>query len=284
MKRIATIQDLSGVGKCSLSIALPVISAMGIECAVLPTAVLSAHTAVEGFVSKGLTDLLAPFAAHWQQLGLQFDALYSGYLASPAQVAQVNEIFDTFSTENNLIFVDPVMADHGKLYAGFEEGFPQEMGKLCARADVITPNVTEACLLTGTPYRETHDETFIRMLLHKLLELGAHTAIITGVRYDPKSMGVAAMDASGSLSVHFTDYVPAVFHGIGDLFASTCVGALTLGYSPADAISLAADYVVRTICVTAANPDAPWYGVDFETTIPYLLSRLKNGSSREEAI
>ncbi len=281
MKRIASIQDLSGVGKCSLSIALPVISAMGIECAVLPTAVLSAHTAFEGFVTKGLTDQLAPFAAHWQKLGLRFDALYSGYLASPAQIAEVNEIFNAFSTENNLIFVDPVMADHGKLYAGFDETFPGEMGKLCARADVITPNVTEACLLTGTAYRENHDEGYIRTLLHKLLDLGAHTAIITGVRYDPESMGVAAMDADGSLSLHFTEYVPAVFHGTGDLFASACVGALTLGYRPADAICLAADYVVHTIRVTAENPSARWYGVDFEATIPYLLAQLGRSPTKE---
>ena len=182
MKRIATVQDLSCVGKCSLSIALPVLSAMGVECCVMPTAVLSAHTAFDGFVSRDLTDLLAPVSAHWQQLGLTFDALYTGYLASPAQVDFVEAFFDRFGGEHTLRFVDPVMADQGRLYAGFDDGFPEKMRRLCARADIITPNITEACLLTGTLYREQHDEDYVRALLEKLLAFGPRTVILTGVR------------------------------------------------------------------------------------------------------
>ena len=257
MKRIATVQDLSCVGKCSLSIALPVLSAMGVECCVMPTAILSAHTAFDGFVSRDLTDLLAPVSAHWQQLGLTFDALYTGYLASPAQVDFVEAFFDRFGGKHTLRFVDPVMADQGRLYAGFDDGFPEKMRLLCARADIITPNITEACLLTGTLYREQHDEDYVRALLEKLLAFGPRTVILTGVRPADGRMGVAAM----------------VFHGTGDLFASVCVGYLTLGRSTAEAIRRASEYVVRTLRVTAQNPDARWYGVDFETTLPLLWEK-----------
>lgn len=273
MKRIATVQDLSCVGKCSLSIALPVLSAMGVECCVMPTAVLSAHTAFDGFVSRDLTELLAPVSAHWQQLGLTFDALYTGYLASSAQVEFVEEFFDRFGGENTLRFVDPVMADQGRLYAGFDEDFPEQMRRLCTRADIITPNITEACLLTGLPYREEHEESYLRELLEKLLAVGPHTVILTGVRPVDGRMGVAAMDASGALSVHLTEYIPVVFHGSGDLFASACVGYLTLGKSTAEAIRRASEYVVQTLRVTAQNPDARWYGVDFETTLPLLWEK-----------
>lgn len=273
MKRIATVQDLSCVGKCSLSIALPVLSAMGVECCVIPTAVLSAHTAFDGFVSRDLTDLLAPVSAHWQTLGLTFDALYTGYLASPEQVEFVEDFFRRFGGENTLRFVDPVMADQGRLYAGFDDGFPEKMRRLCARADIITPNITEACLLTGLPYREQHSEAYLRTLLERLLAFGPRTVILTGVRPADGRMGVAAMDASGAMSVHLTQYIPAVFHGTGDLFASVCVGYLTLGRSTAEAIRRASDYVVQTLRVTSRNPDARWYGVDFETTLPLLWEK-----------
>ena len=185
MKRIATIQDLSCVGKCSLGIAMPILSAMGIECAALPTAVLSAHTAFDGFVCTDLTAQLAPIAAHWKALGLRFDALYTGYLASPAQVAFVEAFFDSFGRADTLVFVDPVMADQGRLYAGFDAGFPEKMRRLCARADIVTPNVTEACLLTGMEYRELHEESYLRELLEGLISFGPRTAIITAVSGTP---------------------------------------------------------------------------------------------------
>ena len=154
MKRIVTMQDLSCIGKCSLTVALPVLSAMGLECAVLPTAVLSAHTAFEGFRYEPLS--LTPVADHWQQLGLQFDMIYTGYLGGRAQVDQALDFFTRFPA---MRLVDPVMADHGALYAGLEPDFPAVLRTLCAQADLITPNITEACLLTGLEYRETHDDT-----------------------------------------------------------------------------------------------------------------------------
>lgn len=282
MKRVLSIQDLSCIGKCSLGIALPVLSAMGVECAALPTAVLSTHTAFDGFVSKDLTPLLASFAAHWKQLGIGFDTIYSGYLASDEQIGLVCELYRQFGAEQTLFFVDPVMADHGRLYAGFDADFPEKMRVLCAAADIITPNITEACLLTGTPYLEQYNESYIRLLLERLLDLGAKTAILTGIRLGSRQMGVAAMEHGGNYSVSLTEYIPSVFHGTGDLFASTCAGALTLGYSTASAIALATDYVVYTIRRTAADPDARWYGVNFEVTLPYLIEQLSLLPPQEE--
>lgn len=284
MKRIVSIQDLSCIGKCSQGIALPVLSAMGIECAALPTALLSAHTAFDGFVSRELTDTLAPITEHWNSMGIRFDAIYTGYLGSEEQIAPVEKLFDEFGTEDNLIFVDPVMADHGKLYSGFAPDFPEKMQVLCRRADIITPNVTEACLLTKTPYTDYQSKADIHALLEKLLFLGPAAAIITGIRPDDRHMGVATMRADGSVSLHETDYLPSVFYGTGDLFASTCVGALTLGMDAGDAIALAADYVMKTICVTAKDPDARWYGVNFEQTLPYLMARLGRLPEKEATI
>lgn len=274
MKRIVSIQDFSCVGKCSQSIALPVLSAMGLECAVLPTVLLSAHTAFDGFYSRELTDSIIPITDHWKKLGLRFDAIYTGYLGSEEQIALVERVIADFGADGALIFVDPVMADHGRLYAGFAPEFPERMKALCRHADVITPNVTEACLLTGETYRERHEEAFVRALLEDLLRLGAKTAIVTGIRTDETHMGVAAMDGAGRFSLHETDYIPSVFYGTGDLFASTCAGALTLGLPAQDAIALAADYVVKTIRATAGDPDARWYGVNFEQTLPYLMKRI----------
>ncbi|MBQ3356523.1 MAG: pyridoxamine kinase [Oscillospiraceae bacterium] len=272
MKRIVSIQDFSCIGKCSQSIALPVLSAMGLECAALPTVLLSAHTAFDGFYSRELTDSIEPITGHWKRLGVRFDTVYTGYLGSEAQVALVEQVIADFAAA--LVFVDPVMADHGKLYPGFAPDFPARMKELCRRADVITPNVTEACLLTGENYCERHGEGFVRALLEKLLLLGAKTAIVTGIRMDENHMGVAAMDAAGRFSLHNTEFIPSVFYGTGDLFASTCAGALTLGMPAPAAIALAADYVVKTIRVTAQDSDARWYGVNFEQTLPYLMARL----------
>lgn len=280
MKRIVSIQDFSCIGKCSQSIALPVLSAMGLECAALPTVLLSAHTAFDGFYSRELTDSLAPITAHWKKMGVRFDAIYTGYLGSEKQIAQVEAFIGDFGKDGNLVFVDPVMADHGKLYAGFLPSFPERMKALCRRADVITPNVTEACLLTGEPYCERHGEAFTRRLLEKLLLLGAKTAIVTGISVDEKHMGVAAMDKTGELCLQNSEHIPAVFYGTGDLFAATCVGALTLGLPAYEAIALAEDYVVHTIRVTAQAPDSRWYGVNFEQTLPYLMAKL--GDSKEE--
>lgn len=282
MKRIASIQDFSCLGKCSQTVALPVLSAMGLECAALPTALLSAHTAFDGFVSYDLTPQLSQLTAHWRQLELQFDAIYTGYLGAAEQIDVMLRFFDVFPAP--LHFVDPVMGDHGRLYAGFDDGFPKQLRRLCSRADVLTPNVTEACLLTETEYRALHSQDYLRTLLKELLALGAKNAVVTGIRLDERTTGVAAMQQDGALWLHTTEYLPSVFHGAGDLFAAVAVGALTLGQSLTEALTLAAEHTALTLRVTLADPDRRWYGVNFESTLPELMRRLSRPTQTEDEI
>lgn len=274
MKRIVSIQDISDIGRCSLTAALPVISAMGVECAVLPTAVLSAHSQFEGFTFRDLTDEMTAAAEHWKRLGLRFDAVYTGYLGSPRQVDVVRRFFDDFGKGAKII-VDPAMADFGQLYSGFDADFPREMARLCEGADIILPNITEACLLLGAEYREEYDREYIRSLLRGLAQLGASVCAITGVSFEEDKLGVVSYDsASGEYFSYFRERCPGVFHGTGDLFASTVAGAVLNGRSIPDALALAADYTLECIKYTLADKNANWYGVNFEQAIPYLIHRL----------
>ena len=198
MKRIASIQDISCLGRCSQTVALPVISAVGVECAIVPTAVLSTHTMFQGFTCKDLSDQIRPIADHWAAEGFRFDALYTGYLASSEQIADVCDFFRRFKTEDNLIFVDPAMADNGKLYPAFGPEFPAEMAKVVAMADITVPNLTEACLLTGTEYKAQFTEEEVKALLRKLCALGAKKAVLTAKRWkksaNSRSLGAAIYD------------------------------------------------------------------------------------------
>lgn len=275
MKRIASIQDFSCIGSCSQTIALPVLSAMGVECAALPTALLSAHTAFDGFVSLDLTPQLPAIMAHWRAMHLRFDAVYTGYLASAEQVGLVGALLDGMDERPALTLIDPVMGDNGALYAGFSDAFPQAMRALCGRADVLTPNVTEACLLTGTAYSPVQDAAQTRRLLERLLELGCRAAVLTGLRVDG-DMAVAALQRDGTGTLVRTSYIPEVFHGTGDLFASTCAGALVQGAPLERAVCLAADYVALTLRRTVQAPDRRWYGVNFQETLPELMARWQN--------
>jgi pyridoxine kinase len=277
MKRVISIQDLSCLGKCSQTVALPVLSAMGVECAVMPTALFSTHTAFPDFICRDLSDQMLPTAQHWKNLGMTFDAIYTGYLATPGQIDNACRVIDLFATGKNLIFVDPAMADDGKLYPSLHEAFPAAMARLCARADVIAPNMTEACLLTGTPYRTDFTEDEVRALLKKLTVLGAKRIVLTGVSFAPDKLGVMAYDAEtdGYFS-YFARRYPAAFHGTGDLFSSTCVGAMARGWSLEQALSLAVDFTVAAIEKTAKHKGSDWYGVEFEHAIPYLVHRLED--------
>lgn len=275
MKRIASIQDFSCIGSCSQTIALPVLSAMGVECAALPTALLSAHTAFDGFVSLDLTPQLPAIMAHWRAMHLRFDAVYTGYLASAEQVGLVGALLDGMDERPALTLIDPVMGDNGALYAGFSDAFPQAMRALCGRADVLTPNVTEACLLTGTAYSPVQDAAQTRRLLERLLELGCRAAVLTGLRVDG-DMAVAALQRDGTGTLVRTSYIPEVFHGTGDLLASTCAGALVQGAPLERAVRLAADYVALTLRRTVQAPDRRWYGVNFQETLPELMTRWQN--------
>lgn len=275
MKRIVSIQDVSCLGKCSLTVALPIISAMGVECSIVPTAVLSTHTMFSGFTCKDLTDQIEPIAAHWKESGLGFDAVYTGYLASAEQIDYVCAFFDAFRQEGGMVVVDPVMADNGKLYPAFGPDFPAQMARVCTKADLILPNLTEASLLTGLPYRTEQDEGYIKELLQALAALGPRYVALTGVSFEPDKLGVMYYDkVTGQYGSYFTQRLPASFHGTGDIFASTCVGGLTRGLPLGDALALAADYTVESIRLTLESPDANWYGVEFERAIPYLVQRM----------
>lgn len=275
MKRIVTLQDISCVGRCSTTVALPVISAMGVECGILPTAVLSTHTMFKTFTCKDLSDQISPIADAWEKEQVTFDGIYTGYLACAEQCDQVCEFFDRFSTGENLILVDPAMADNGQLYGAFDESFPAAMAKVCAKADIVLPNITEAALLTGMPYKTEYDESYIKELLEKLLELGCKTAALTGVSYEPGRLGVAYLDRDGNEFSYFTDKCEKSYHGTGDLYSSTVLGGLMRGLDLGESLALAADFVKACIEATMNSAEPRWYGVEFESQIPLLCDMLK---------
>ena len=272
MKRVLTVQDISCLGKCSLTIALPVLSVLGSETVILPTAVLSTHTMFKGFTCKDLSDQIEPIKQHWLKEGITFDAIYTGYLGSIAQIDQMKELFRAFRREGMFVFVDPVMADNGRLYAAFDMAYAEKNKELCAEADIIVPNITEAALMTGMDYRETYDESYILALLSGLRELGAKLSVITGVSLEKGKIGAMGIDReTGETWCYQNRRIDASYHGTGDLFASTFVGELLRGKDWKNAMRIAADYTAHTIEVTLKNPKEPWYGVDFETTLPDLL-------------
>ena len=273
MKRVLTIQDISCLGKCSLTIALPVISALGAETVILPTAVLSTHTMFRNFTCKDLSDQIEPIAAHWKSEGVAFDAIYTGYLGTAEQVDQIKELFRNFRGEDTVIIVDPVMAENGKLYPAFDMDYVKKNAELCAEADIIVPNITEASLMTGMEYREEYDESYVKELLARLNELGAGISVLTGVSLEKGKTGVMGYEReTGEYYIYQNRRIDAAYHGTGDLFSSTCVGQILRGLNWRDAMRIAADYTAHTIEVTLQNPDKPWYGVDFEATIPELLA------------
>lgn len=275
MKRILTIQDISCVGKCSLTVALPIISAMGVEASILPTAVLSTHTMFKNPTCKDLTDQVLPITEHWKRENVGFSAIYTGYLGSFEQIDLMKKVFDDFKTDENIIFVDPAMADNGKLYAAFDLKFAEYMATLCGKADIIVPNVTEACFMTGTEYRETYDERYVKKLLKDLSGLGARINLLTGVSFEPGKTGVMGYDAEEDSYYYYShERLPVSFHGTGDIFSSTCVGAMMNGLDWKKAIGVAADYTAECIRITLEDYDKPWYGVNFELAIPYLLKCL----------
>ena len=246
MKRILTIQDISCLGKCSLTVALPILSAMGIETVILPTAVLSTHTMFPDFTVKDLTDQLMPIVSHWKSQNVEFDAIYTGYLGSAEEIAITEKIFDLFSGATT--FIDPVMADNGKLYPAFDEKYAALNAGLCGRADIIVPNITEACFMTGMDYREEYDETYILELLDKLSHLGAKLVVVTGVSLSAGKTGVYGLDTeTGDYFIYQNDRVDASYHGTGDIFASVAVGGMIRGLSREKAFALAADYTADTI-------------------------------------
>ena len=275
MKRVLTIQDISCLGKCSITIALPLISAMGVETVILPTAVLSTHTMFQNFTVTDLTNALMPIVEHWKKEKVHFDAIYTGYLGSAEEIEIVKTIFRELKSDDTMIFIDPVMADHGKLYPAFDEAYAKLNATLCGEADIIVPNITEACFMTGMEYQETYDEAYILEMLEKLSALGARHSVLTGVSLSEGKTGVYGYDAKEKTHfIYQNDQVDARYHGTGDVFSSVSVGALMRSLPMKEAFAIAADYTAHTIRETLKNPEKPWYGVDFEATIPDLLNML----------
>ncbi len=271
--RILTIQDISCVGQCSLTVALPILSACGLETAILPSAVLSTHTGgFRGYTFRDLTEDMPAIAAHWRREEIGFSAVYTGYLGSSRQIDCVREIFDTLLVPGGLRIVDPAMADNGKLYPGFDAAYVEEMKRLAFCADVILPNITEAAFLTGTEYRAEYDEAYIDGLLAALKRNGARRVVLTGVGYEENSTGVVVYDGTQKQYYRHIRYARGS-HGTGDVYASAFVGALMRGRSDYEAAVIAADYTVRCIETTAALPDH-WYGVAFEPVLGELIARL----------
>ena len=276
MKRIVTVQDISCVGKCSLTVALPIISAFGVEAAILPTAVLSTHTAFKkGFTLHDLTGEITPITAHWKSEGIDFDAIYTGYLASFDQIDLVKKMATDFP--HALLFVDPAMGDNGKLYYGFDEDFAHKMAELCAVADIIVPNMTEASFMLDIPYvSEGYDEDYVKDVLRRLCGLGAKRAVLTGVSLQENMTGAMGYDSTtGEFFSYYHDRIPVSYHGTGDVFASALLSAYMNGKSLQDTIKTAVDFTVGCIRRAVAAGLDSRYGVIFEEELPNLIAAVR---------
>lgn len=275
-KRIAAIHDISGIGKCSLTAALPVISAAGIEAAALPTAVLSTHTGdIKGFTYRDLTSDIQPIAEHWKNLGIEFDGIYSGFLGSTEQVELVSDFIDTFASNETTVLIDPAMADGGKMYKTFRDGFCDEMKKLCRKADIIVPNITEGAFLTGTDYLEPpYNEEYITSLLNSLSELGVPMIVLTGVSFNNNETGCAVY-YSGKTEFFFTPCYPGLYYGTGDIFASALFGAYLRGKDIFKSASIALDFTCDAIKRTYDAGTDTRFGVNFEKGLGDYIRHLE---------
>ncbi len=273
-KRLLTIQDISCVGQCSLTVALPILSACGHETCILPSAVLSTHTGgFTGYTCRDLSGDMPAISAHWQREGIAFEAVYTGYLGSAEQVQSVLDVMDKNLALGGLRIVDPAMADNGVLYPAFDASYVEAMKALCATADYLLPNITEACLLTDTPYREICDEAFVGVLLDGLHALGAKNVILTGVGFHPAETGVMISE-SGVRSYYCHRRLSESCHGTGDVFASAFTGVLLAGLDPYTAAKIAADYTL--LCMENTRDDhTHTYGVKFEPLLHTLIDMLR---------
>lgn len=272
--RILTIQDISCLGQCSMTVALPILSACGQETCIIPSAVLSTHTG--GFQKPHIRDIsmdIPAIGAHWGREGVTFDAIYTGYLGTTEQIADVARVFDTLLKPGGRIIVDPAMADHGKLYSGFDMDYARAMGELCKKADVILPNLTESCLLTGMPFRESYDEAYIDAVLSKLHEMGMKTVVLTGVSFCPEETGVMLSDGTKRYYYRHKKRSRS-YHGTGDIYASAFVGSWLGGKTMEQAVTIAADYACECIAATISDENH-WYGTKFESVLYKLIEMLK---------
>lgn len=275
MKRIATIQDISCFGKCSITVSLPIISAMGVECAIVPTTVLSTHTAgFTGYTVCDISDQLLPIAEHWKREGITFDTLYTGYLANYEQIDLTKRFIELTKSEKTMVFVDPAMADNGKLYPGFPSDFPSKMLELVKVADVVCPNITEASLLLSKEYKSEgeYDEAYIKDLINGFVSLGIKKVVITGVKYGDGRHGALAYDVqAGEYRYLCGENLDCYFHGTGDIFSSVLCGSLTKGEDVYSATQKAVDFAIACISHTLPDRENHPYGVKFEELIHLLV-------------
>lgn len=277
-KRVAAIHDLSGFGKCSLTVASPILSAAGIETSALPTAILSTHTGgISGYTYRDLTEDMRPVMKHWKSLDIKFDAIYTGFLGSFEQLDIVKEFFDAFRQEDNLILVDPVMGDNGELYTVFTREFAAGMRMLCQKADIIVPNLTEAALLLDEPFHPgPYTHAYIESLLRKLGALGPQKVVLTGVYFKEDELGAATYDRmTDTIDYVFTQKIPGYYHGTGDVFASALLSALLNDFSLIDAAAIAVHFTTDSIRRTYKAKTDYRFGVNFEQSFPDFLKELK---------
>lgn len=273
-KRILTIQDISCFGQCSLTVALPIISACGIETSIIPSAVLSTHTG--GFKEYTFNDLsndIPLIKKHWEKEKISFDAIYSGYLGNIKQIDYVIDIKNSLLKEKGLVIIDPVMGDNGKLYPAFNNEYVQNMKRLCAISDYLIPNITEACLLTNTVFKVNYDEVYINNLILKLKKIGANNIILTGVSYKEGKVGVVVCE-NNNISYYEHERINRNYHGTGDIFSSSFVGALLNNKTAYESSQIAADYVCECIKNTYDDKNHN-YGVKFEPILYKLISKIK---------
>ncbi len=276
-KRILTIQDISCVGQCSVTVALPIISACGVETAILPTGILSTHTAgFTGFTCLSMTPEFPKIINHWEKEGITFDAVYTGYVLGD-QMDYIEEICEKFN--KGLKIIDPVMADHGNFYYGFDENFAKKMANLCNGADVILPNLTEAAFLLGkTPVLSGYDKDYIESLVRELSQkLNAKTVVLTGVSFDEKLLGAAVYESKNdSVQYYFGEKISRNFHGTGDIYSSAFVGALLNGKTAFESAKIAVDYTIEAMKETLDFASEHFYGVFFEKALPKLQGLIFN--------
>ena len=277
-KRVIAVHDLSCAGRCSATVALPILSCAGLETSLLPTALLSTHTAFPGVQFHDLTETILPTVRQWHELGFEADAVYIGYLGSLEQTELLREALPYMAGEQTRIYIDPVMGDGGKLYSGIDPAFPEKMRAFCGLGSVILPNITEACLLCGVPYHEgPHEERWIDELLERLRDLGQEQTILTGVMPDEEHIGAAMMDCrTGKVEKVVLPRVPASVCGTGDVFASALIGAQLSGVHTLEAVRIAENFVSDCIRRSLAEERDLRRGVNFEAGLGDYIAALKS--------
>lgn len=268
-KKIAVINDLSGFGRCSIAVALPLISHLGVQCCPLPTAIFSNHTGFPSFYFDDYTDSMAPYMAEWEKLGLEFEGILTGFLGSSRQISLVEQFLKTFTTERTRVIIDPVMGDYGKPYATYTSELCQEMKRLVQYAHILTPNVTEACILTDTPYREKFTEAQLRDLARRLCDQGPRQVVITGVARGEFLENYCYERDLGDTVIR-TRRVAPQRSGTGDVFASIVAAGAVQGVSFPDSVRTAARFI-KTCLKRSSELDIPTTdGVCFEEVLDKL--------------